>query len=117
MEKKAPEELKEIGEKERRKVDQQLHIVTNQVIEHVKQFPKPVIAMEDLKGLRKHMNFSKRMNRRVYSMPYRKLQAYIEYKANLEGIEVRYVKAKTSKTCHRCGHVARKINQREFRCP
>ncbi|HID90532.1 TPA: hypothetical protein EYP44_01060 [Candidatus Bathyarchaeota archaeon] len=75
LEKKAPEELKEIGEKERRKVDQQLHIVTNQVIEHVKQFPKPVIAMEDLKGLRKHMNFSKRMNRRVHSMPYRKLQS------------------------------------------
>ena len=37
-------------------------------------------------------------------MPYRKLQAYIEYKANLEGIEVRFVKARNaSRTCHRSG--------------
>lgn len=76
-----------------------------------------MIAMEDLKGLREKMRFSKRLNRRVHSMPYRRLQTIIEYKANLEGIEVRYVNAKnTSKICHRCGHVARKVD-REFKCP
>ena len=117
-EKKLLKKIKELSGKEKRKVNQQLHILANHVVEYVKQFPKPIIAMEDLNGLRKHMNFSKRMNRRVHSMPYHKLQTYIEYKANLEGMKVHYVKAKgTSKTCHRCGHVARKINQREFRCP
>jgi len=49
-------------------------------------------------------------------MPYHRLQTYIEYKANVEGIEVRYVRGKTSKTCHRCGHVAQKANRREFKC-
>ena len=38
----------------------------------------------------------------------------------LEGIEVRHLPKKevrnTSKTCHRCGHVAQ-VNGREFRCP
>jgi len=110
--------IKAIGEKEKRKVNQQLHVLANQVVEYVKQFPKPVIAIENLNGLRRRMDFSKRINRRVHSMPYRKLQTYIKYKANLEGIEVRYVEARgTSKTCHGCGHVARKVNGREFRCP
>ena len=117
-EKKLLKKIKELGKKEKRKVDQQLHILTKQVIEYVKQFPKPIIVMEDLNGLRVHTKFTRRMNKRVHSMPYRKLQAYIEYKANLEGIEVRYIKAKlTSKTCHRCGYVARKPNGRAFKCP
>ena len=38
----------------------------------------------------------------------------------LEGIEVGYLPKKegrnTSKTCHRCGHVAQ-VSGREFRCP
>ena len=115
--KKLLKKIKAIGEKEKRKINQQLHAIANQVVEYVKRFPKPIIAMEDLNGLRGHMNFSKRMNKRVHSMPYRRLQTNIEYKANLEGIEVRYIKGKTSKICHRCGHVAPKVNGREFRCP
>jgi len=110
--------VKAIGKKERRKVDQQLHILANHVVKYAKQFPNSIIAMEDLNGLRERMKFSKRTNRRVHSMPYHKLQTYIEYKANLAGIEVKYVEARnTSKTCHRCGHVARKVNGREIRCP
>lgn len=51
-------------------------------------------------------------------MEFRKLQTYIKYKANLEGILVVYVNPKnSSKTCHRCGHVAQKVEGREFRCP
>lgn len=116
-EKKLLKKIKAIESKEKRKVNQQLHILANQVVKYAKQFPKPIIAIENLNGLRGHMNFSKSLNKRVHSMPYRKLQTYIEYKANLEGIEVRYIKAKdTSKTCHRCGHVARRVNGREFRC-
>jgi IS605 OrfB family transposase len=116
-EKKLLRRIKVLGEKEKRKTNQQLHILANQVVQYVKQFPKPIIAIEDLNGLRKHVKFSKKINKRVHSMPYRKLQTYIEYKANLEGVEVRHVKAKnTSKKCHRCGHVARNVNGREFRC-
>ncbi len=93
-EKKLFKKIKEIGSKEKRIVNQQLHIVANQIIAYAKQFSKPVIAMEDLNGLRRHMNFSKRMNRLMHSMHYRKLQLYIEYKANIEKIEVRYIRAR-----------------------
>ena len=74
--------------------------------------------MEDLTGIRNNFMKSKMLNRRFHSLPFRELQRYIEYKAHLEGIEVKYLKEvkNTSKTCHRCGHVAQAVG-REFRCP
>jgi len=112
--------VKELRGKERRKVSQQLHIIANGIVAYAKQFPEPVIVMEDLNGVRENFRKSKELNRRFHSLPFRKLQTYIEYKALLEGVDVRYLPKKevrnTSKTCHRCGHVAR-VNGREFRCP
>jgi putative transposase len=71
----------------------------------------PVMVMENLKGIRNSFKGSKKLNRRFHSVPFRKLQTIIEYKALLEGIEVRYLTKEetknTSRTCHRCGHVAR----------
>jgi len=112
--------IKELKGKERRKVNQQLHIIANQIVEYAKKFPKPLIVMEDLNGIRENFRKSRKLNRRFHSLPFRKLQAIVEYKANLEGIEVRYLPRKdvknTSKTCHRCGHVAQ-VKGREFKCP
>jgi len=112
--------VKELKGKERRKVNQQLHIIANQIIEYTKQFPKPIIVMEDLNGIRRNFKKYKRLNRRFHSLPFRKLQTIIEYKANLEGIEVKYLTKKqtknTSKTCHRCGYVTQ-VKGRVFKCP
>jgi len=76
--------------------------------------------MEDLMDIRGNFHKSKELNRRFHSLPFRKLQTYIEYKALLEGIDVVYLEKKlvknTSRTCHRCGHVAQ-VKGREFRCP
>jgi len=109
--------VKQVGHKEKRMVNQQLHIIANEIIAYAKQFEKPVIAMEKLNGIRENMNGSAKLNRRLHAWSFRKLQQYIEYKANLEGIPVKYVNPKdTSKRCHRCGHVAQ-VNGREFRCP
>ena len=72
--------------------------------------------MEKLDGIRENMSGSAKLNRRLHAWSFRKLQQYIEYKANLEGVPVVYVNPKnTSKRCHRCGHVAQA--NREFRCP
>jgi len=109
--------VKQIGHKEKRIVNQQLHIIANEIIAYAKQFEKPVIAMEKLDGIRENMNSSTKLNKRLHTWSFRKLQQYIEYKANLEGIPIVYVNPKnTSKRCHRCGHVAQ-VNGREFRCP
>lgn len=111
--------VKELKGRERRKVDQQLHIIANKIITYAKQFPKPVIVVENLNGIRNSFRKSKELNRRFHSLPFRKLQAIIEYKALLEGIEVKYLTKKetknTSKTCHRCGHVAQ-VKGRIFKC-
>ena len=76
--------------------------------------------MEDLKGIRNNFKKSKNLNKRFHSLPFWKLWTIIKYKALLRGIEVRYLTKKetrnTSKTCHRCGHVAQ-VKGREFRCP
>jgi IS605 OrfB family transposase len=118
--KKLLKKVKELRRRERRKVDQQLHIIANQIIAYAEQFPKPVIVMEDLKGIRNNFKKSKNLNKRFHSLPFWKLWTIIKYKALLRGIEVRYLTKKetrnTSKTCHRCGHVAQ-VKGREFRCP
>jgi IS605 OrfB family transposase len=120
QEKKLLKKVEVLKRKERRRVNQQLHIIADQIIEYAKQFPKPMIVIEDLNGIRSNFKKSKKLNRRFHSLPFRKLQTYIEYKALLEGIEVRYLMKKetrnTSKTCHRCGHVAQ-VKGRIFRCP
>ena len=86
--------VKKLRGKERRKVNQQLHILANQIIAYSKQFPKPVIIMEDLNGIRNYFKKAKKLNKRFHSLPFRKLQTIVEYKANLEGIEVKYLTKK-----------------------
>lgn len=109
--------VKRIGKKEGRIVNQILHTIAKEIVAYAKQFNKPVIVMENLKGIRENINGSAKLNRRLHAWSYRKLQMYIEYKANLEGIPVKYVDPKdTSKICHRCGHVAR-IEGRMIVCP
>ena len=112
--------VKELGRRERRKVIQQLHVIADEIVAYAKQFPKPIIVMEDLNGIRRKFKKSKRLNKRFHSLPFRKLQTYIEYKANLKGIEVRYLSKKetrnTSKICHRCGYVTQ-VKGRIFKCP
>ena len=110
--------VKRIGSKEGRIVNQILHTIAKEVVEYAKQFPKPIIVMERLKNIRENMNGSVKLNRRLHAWGFGKFQTYIEYKANLEGILVVYINPKnSSKRCHRCGHIARKVEGREFRCP
>jgi IS605 OrfB family transposase len=120
MRKKLLKEVKRFGEKEKRKTNHLLHIIANQIINYAKQSPKPAIVMEDLAHIREKFNKGRKLNKRFHSLPFRKLQKYIEYKALLNGIPVYYLPKNlvknTSKTCHRCGHVA-KVVGREIKCP
>ena len=120
LRKKLLKKVKEIGQRENRLADQQLHIIANQIVEYAKRFPKPVIVMENLNGIRENFNKSRKLNRRLHSLPFRRLQMYVEYEANLECIAVRCLTKKetmyTSQTCHKCGHVTQ-VEGREFACP
>jgi putative transposase len=102
--------------KEGSKVNQQLHIIANQIVAYTKQFQKPVIVMEDLNGIRSKFKKSRKINRRFHSSPFRSLQTIIEYKALLE---VKYLTKEetrnTSRACCRCWYVAQ-VKGREFGC-
>jgi len=77
--KKRPDLVKQIGHKEERMVNHQLHIIANEIITYAKQFEKPVIAMEKFDGIRENMNGSAKLNRRLHAWGFQKLQQYIEY--------------------------------------
>jgi IS605 OrfB family transposase len=120
MRKKLLKEVKRLGEKEKRKTNHLLHIIVNQIINYAKQSSNPAIVMEDITHIREKFNKSRKLNKRFHSLPFRKLQKYIEYKALLNGIPVYYLQKNlvknSSKTCHKCGYVAQ-VKGREFKCP
>lgn len=76
--------------------------------------------MEDLTNIRKRFrkgNGGKKLNRRMNSLPFRKLQDYIEYKALRNGIKTVYIDPKnTSKECHRCGQLNDVAYRRSYKC-
>jgi len=52
------------------------------------------MVMENLNGICKSFKKSRKLNKRFHSLPFRKLQTIIEYKALLQGIEARYLTKK-----------------------
>jgi len=99
---------------EKRRVDTMLHKTSKTVARIVaEEKAKPV--MEDLKNIRKKMKYSKRMNRRLHSMPFRKIQSYIAYKSVQLGYEPELVEAKTSRMCPICDEL-NKPNGHLFNC-
>ncbi|MBD3254083.1 MAG: IS200/IS605 family element transposase accessory protein TnpB [Candidatus Lokiarchaeota archaeon] len=105
--KKLPQLVSKIKDTLKKKTDHLLHVVANEIVAYASQFEKPIIAFEDLTDLRKNFGKTKKskmLNRRMNSLPFRKLQTYVEYKALREGIKTAYVDPKhTSQECHRCG--------------
>jgi transposase len=54
------------------------------------------------------------------SLAFRQLQAYIEVQGRMGGVPVEYVSPSyTSKTCHMCGYINRKlkVTERSWLCP
>ncbi|MEM2741854.1 MAG: IS200/IS605 family accessory protein TnpB-related protein [Nitrososphaeria archaeon] len=77
--------------------------MAKRIVTFAKQYNLGII-MENLNGIRKHINYNKNLNRRLHSWNFRRLQFYIEYKAKLEGLPVVYVNPKnTSSLCPICG--------------
>ena len=116
-EKKLLKKIKEIGQKEKRKVSDYLHKISNAIVKQAK-INNSIIVLGDLKGIRKSAKGKgKRFNRIVNNMPYYKLTKMIEYKANWNGISVMKVsEAYTSITCSKCGSKGKRPYQGLFKC-
>jgi len=107
-------------QKEERFVHDQLHKVSRQVVKWVSQFEQPVIVFEDLKEMRDCINYGTRMNRRLHSLPFRKLRSLITYKAAFTGIPSGEIDPQyTSQTCSltECEHTTRSNRRKKrFKC-
>ncbi|WP_456487719.1 RNA-guided endonuclease InsQ/TnpB family protein, partial [Candidatus Alkanophaga liquidiphilum] len=94
--------IKNIGRKERRIVNDELHKVAKDIVEEAEKHDA-IIAIGDLEGIRKNHK-GRKANRKVNSMPFYKLKEYIKYKALERGILVIEIpEFNTSKQCSRCG--------------
>jgi len=109
--------LTKYGKREGNRVRGELHKVANIVVEKAKQSGCGII-LENLTGIRKCINYGRKMDRRLHSWNFRLLQFYIEYKAKLNGIPVVYVNSKgTSSHCPICGEkLASNRQWREKKC-
>jgi len=76
----------------------------------VSNFNGNKIVMENLKGIRKQRR-GKIMNYWISNWSFYQLQSFIQYKAELKGIEVVRVKPNyTSQICHRCGQLGSRLS-------
>jgi putative transposase len=101
--------------RERRRVNDILHRASKIVARIIaEESVKPV--MEKLTNIRERIKYSRKMNRRLHSMPFRKIQFYITYKSIEQCLKPEHVKAKnTSRTCPICGEL-NKPNGHVFKC-
>ncbi|QCC61718.1 transposase [Natrinema thermotolerans] len=107
-------------QREERFVHDQLHKVSRRVVEWVSRFETPVIVFEDLKEMRDSIDYGIRMNRRLHSLPFRKLREFITYKAAFQGIPSEEINPEyTSQACSltTCEHTTRaNRNKKRFKC-
>lgn len=109
--------------REKERVRQSLHDKAKRIVEAARMKHQSIV-LEELKGIRhvhqKRNGESRGKRRRIAQWPFRVLQTFILYKAQWSGVPVEFVGAAwTSKTCHKCGYVNRrlKLTEREWLCP
>lgn len=117
--KKKLEPLEKLKEKECNWVHTQNHVYSREVIKQALKHNAGTIHMESLKDFGKgkegYVKDEYKYLLRYWS--YYELQSMIEYKAKLEGIEVKYIDpAYTSQTCSYCGERGERKKQEEFVC-
>ncbi|MEM3745093.1 MAG: transposase [Candidatus Bathyarchaeia archaeon] len=104
------------SKREKNRVKDLCHKVSRKIVEFAREGGFGVIV-EDLKFMRRRIRCTKEMNRRIHSLPFRRLQFYIEYKAKLNGLPVEYVSAKfSSSLCPRCGGKLASNGYRLLKC-
>ena len=107
--------LKKYSDRERNRTKDICHKISKLIVEFSKEYGFGIL-MEDLKGIRKRIK-RRRMNRRLHSWNFRRLQLYIEYKAKLNGLPVVYVNPRgTSSLCPTCGEKLSPNGYRRLRC-
>ncbi len=99
------------------KIDDILHTVSREIVEHVATVDGGMVVLENLTDIRENMDYGSYMNRRLHGWAFAKLHSQITYKAQERGIEVSTVNPRnTSKECHACKEVGSRRHQATFSC-
>lgn len=110
--------LNKIRRHERNWVTDTNHKISRDIVNRaVRQ--KRSIAVENLSGIRERIRATKKTRRMLHAWSFRQLVSFIEYKARLAGVAVSAVDPReTSRTCPKCGHIARnnRVSQERFKC-
>jgi len=102
--------------REKRKAMDECHKTAKRIVTFAKQHGFGIV-LENLRGLRRHIRHGRKMNRRLHSWNFRKLQFCIEYKAKLEGLPVEYINPKgTSSLCPICDGKLALNGHRRLKC-
>ncbi|MFF8413523.1 RNA-guided endonuclease InsQ/TnpB family protein [Streptomyces omiyaensis] len=110
--------LKKRSRKEARHAANVNHIVSKTIVTTAERTGRG-IALEDLTGIRDRVRLRKDQRTSLHSWSFRRLAAFVEYKAKRAGVPLVYVDpAYTSRQCSRCGHIDRKnrVGQAAFAC-
>jgi len=116
--KSAKRHLKKLSGKESRFHKDVNHCISKNIVTKAKD-TRQMIALEDLKGIRKSVTVRKAQRSRIHSWAFYQLRSFIEYKAALVGIPVILVNPRgTSHICPECKHNERanRPNRDTFRC-
>ncbi len=105
-------------ERERNRIADLYHKLALQIVERAIEIGASVVAMEDLKGIRRRIRYSRAMNGRLHRWSFRRFQQILEYKARLAGLNVIYVNPRgTSRRCPICGGKLSPNGHRRLKCP
>ena len=105
-----------INNKENRVMNDIDHKISSEIIKIAVSNNVTAIKMERLANIRSTTRTSRKNNHSLHSWSFYRLQAYIEYKANLAGIKVLYVNPSyTSQRCPKCG-MLQHADDRHYKC-
>ncbi len=108
----AIKEIKRLKGRQTRYNDFYIDNIAKNIVEQAKQEHKPVIVMEDLTWIKEKTIRNLRKNQRMKhnDWAWKRLQQKIQYKANWEGIPIKYIDgAYTSQDCCKCGKRNKRI--------
>jgi transposase, IS605 OrfB family, central region len=107
--------IQSMNDREHRWMQDELHRASNRILEEAHEHDCTHIAFENLTDIRKRMAGAKRF----HAWAFRRLYQYVEYKAEMIGIEVEQVSpAYTSQRCSSCGftHETNRQSKHQFVC-
>ncbi|EMA57003.1 RNA-guided endonuclease InsQ/TnpB family protein [Halorubrum kocurii] len=107
--------IQSMDDREHRWMQNELHRASNQILEEARDHECTHIAFENLTDIRDRMPGVKRF----HAWAFRRLYEYVEYKAEMLGIEIEQVSpAYTSQRCSKCGftHEENGRSKHQFAC-